>query len=91
MRPHPAKEWLDVIDRLREDNLALVEGQADPEIVHEDGESKHDCGYTPWATEFVSRKDALSLARLFEKCGHTTRDGQDVCRLLCQHRSLWTF
>ena len=53
MFPHAPEEGFDIIHGRRVHELAIVEDKTDPEIVHENGESRHDRDDTPWATEFI--------------------------------------
>ena len=54
MVPHTPEERLDIIDGGGVDKGAVVEDQADPEVVHENGEAGHDIEDPPWSTELIS-------------------------------------
>jgi len=54
--PHAPEERLDVVDGSGVDELAIIEPQANPEVVHEDGESSHNSTDAPWTTKFVAAK-----------------------------------
>ncbi len=53
MLPHAPEERLDVIDGGGVYKGAVVEDQADPEVVHQDREAGHDGEDTPWTTELI--------------------------------------
>ena len=52
--PHAPEERLDVIEGGWADECAVVEDEADPEVVHEDGEAGHDGDDTPWSAKLVA-------------------------------------
>ena len=54
MVPHTPEERLDIIDGGGVDKGAVVEDQADPEVVHQDRKSCHNCNYTPRAAKFIT-------------------------------------
>ena len=54
--PHAPKERLNVIDRGRMDKRAVIEDEAYPEVVHENGETGHDGHNTPWSTKLIPSK-----------------------------------
>lgn len=60
--PHPRKERLDVLGRVRINKLAIVEPEANPEIIHEDREASHDGDDTPWPTELVPVRGVVNDA-----------------------------
>ena len=54
MLPHTPEEGLNVIDRGGVDELAVIEHETDPEVIHEDWEAGHDGDHTPWSTKLIS-------------------------------------
>lgn len=54
MVPHTPEERLDIIDGGGVDKGAVVEDQADPEVVHQNREAGHDSEDPPWSTELIS-------------------------------------
>lgn len=54
MPPHLGKERLDVLGGCRMHKLAIVEPEANPKIVHENGEASHDGDDAPRTTELVA-------------------------------------
>lgn len=75
--PHLLEERLDTIDRLWVYDLAVIEPETDPEVIHEHGEPSHHRCHTPWSTELIPRNDINNaLLRSIHsdmKLNHTTR------------------
>ena len=63
MLPHPAKEGLDVSDRRGMDELAVVELEADPEVVHENREECHDKYNANWTTKFITERNGSAFGQ----------------------------
>lgn len=79
MLPQTAQEWLNVIYGVRVDELAIVEDQADPQIVHKHRESSHNSQDTPRATELIS--NALSV--FLRCCQQENALGMGIQQLVC--------
>lgn len=56
MSPHAPEERRDVVDGGGVDELAIIEPQANPEVVHKDRKSTHNGTDAPWSTKFVAAK-----------------------------------
>lgn len=54
MLPHSPQKRLDVIKRLGVNQLAIAENQANPEIVHEDGEASHHGSDANWPSKLIT-------------------------------------
>jgi hypothetical protein len=54
MVPHAKKKGLYIIHRFWEDQLAVVEPQTDPEIIHQDREARHNGDNAPGPAKFIS-------------------------------------
>ena len=68
MSTHSLEEGPNVIDRVRDDELAIVEPEADPEVVHEQREQCHQGSDTPWTAKLpvgVLIELLVGLATLF--------------------------
>ena len=55
--PHSPKEGYNVIHRRGPDELAIVEPEAYPKIIHEGREADHHGRDSPWASEFIPAID----------------------------------
>ena len=53
VRAHALKEGANVVDAVGNDNLAIVEPQADPQVVHEHGEERHHGSDADGSAEFI--------------------------------------
>ena len=56
MLPHSLEEWLNIINRFWSNQLAIVEPQAYPQVVHEDGKADHHGCDSERSPEFVPLK-----------------------------------
>ena len=55
--------------------MAVIEDEAYPEVVHEDGETGHDGDNAPWAAELIPRTQVSGRA-------HVKRGERDVLDML---------
>ena len=62
MCPHASQERLDVLTGGRIHELAIIEPEADPEIVHQAGEECHDSKCTPRSTELIAKPERSECA-----------------------------
>ena len=56
MFPHAEEEGLDIVNGLWVHQLPVIEHQADPEVVHENREPRHDRQYPPWTSKLVPKR-----------------------------------
>lgn len=83
MLPHTAEERRNVIDRVRGDELTIVEHETNPEVVHENWKSGHNCQNAPWPTKLIP-KNASRSAPSRVRCQRETHS-------VCESRSLSVF
>lgn len=59
MFPHTTEERQNIINGAWEGELPVVEDEAYPKVVHENGEARHDSHDSPRATKLISTLSAL--------------------------------
>jgi hypothetical protein len=56
MFPHTNNKWSNIVKRGRMSQLPVVKPQANPEVIHQNGEEQHHNCNAPWTTKFVARR-----------------------------------
>lgn len=82
MTPHFEQEWLNIIHRSWIHEFAIVEPQANPQVVHQDWEASDDGCDTPWTTELETAWYINIEVTKAKRRVRTFRVGPDVCRQL---------
>lgn len=86
MLPHAPEERLNVVDRGGANEVAIIEHEAYPEVVHEDGEAGHDGNDAPWTAELIPF-GVRSTGGEDEEVGNA----HSVCLSSCLSRSMPSF